>query len=840
MDESEYKKELRRIKVKKKQLSTKLETFLEDNDVSLIENTLKLMSDVAFEVTDMIDELTITVDEFDGDNEEQITELEEMKSNVKKTLNDAKQKLKANKIKNVDVSMPAKKEDITCEEENDTGGRPTLDQAVLDCVDSNDKKSILTDEKHKLKANEIQNVDSATTEKKEDNKAEIQTVHEEALDLEDSNYKKSALNDGKEKLKANKIKHENVTTPVEKEDYDKVEMPTLDQKSLRLEDSNNKKSRATIIGQNITKKTVTKAIVKEEAASYIGEGIHEMLTDNPAEVVLELVLGTITQQLGPKGTSGFLTAAMTHYAISQFAVLIGVVTTPIKMDFSGITQAKILKKLEDLNTKVDMIMKAPIKKALSFLTELLIELDQHPAQIDFQAVKDKLMKVIEWTTEALAMDSDFTNMAVCTKYLLFAETLTQSFTEERNEQGTFLGYSFRPAEKLSETKKSKIAGNISRKIEELKKKAETKGKKKDEHQDKIDDILKWVYSIISVCNNLSNPYNLISNEITFGVDKKFVPYEEEDAAPVQVGSIQIPMEEEEEEEEDAAPVTKFPKILGYLVYLWRSETLIHVRRELKVFNIPLRQIHGDLIWVKLTEEKGVLSCQYDDNKEIFRNTATVDTGFPDNILTMDDLFETVKDAKDMSSLPKSTFEKMQRYSDVYLSDLGVNIDDYHDEPEEKKRTLLHYVCLLTPTRKFKTAIDCLVDAGADLGCQDSEGKTPLMLLLSEKPGLKENIKTLINHYRHNPAIKKVDKAGNNVLHIVAGIQDSKAKEYVTLLLSAEADATHENKKGFKPADLARYNGNTGVYKILHEYLNTTSSVTNTLLPGSLVNYFQRK
>ena len=125
----------------------------------------------------------------------------------------------------------------------------------------------------------------------------------------------------------------------------------------------------------------------------VEEGVVEMANEVPTdpsevtEVVLELVLGSINEQLGIKGTVGFMAAALTHYAVSQFAVLIGVATSPIKMDFSGITQAKILKKLEDLNRKVDKIMSAPRKKALAYLKKGLIELGQD--EIDFQEAKEK-------------------------------------------------------------------------------------------------------------------------------------------------------------------------------------------------------------------------------------------------------------------------------------------------------------------------------------------------------------------------------------------------------------------------------------------------------------------
>ena len=65
--------------------------------------------------------------------------------------------------------------------------------------------------------------------------------------------------------------------------------------------------------------------------------------------------------------------------------------------------------------------------------------------IDFKEAHVKFLKVQKYAKEALAMNEDFTNFAVCTKYLLYAETMVQTFIE-KHEIG---GDRFLPIEKLT-------------------------------------------------------------------------------------------------------------------------------------------------------------------------------------------------------------------------------------------------------------------------------------------------------------------------------------------------------------------------------------------------------
>ena len=72
-----------------------------------------------------------------------------------------------------------------------------------------------------------------------------------------------------------------------------------------------------------------------------------------------------------KGTCSFSEAVLTYYAVGQFSVLLGIATSKVRfnMDFSGITQDKILKRLEDLDKKVDQMIASTAKQALQYLKD---------------------------------------------------------------------------------------------------------------------------------------------------------------------------------------------------------------------------------------------------------------------------------------------------------------------------------------------------------------------------------------------------------------------------------------------------------------------------------------
>ena len=80
-------------------------------------------------------------------------------------------------------------------------------------------------------------------------------------------------------------------------------------------------------------------------------------------------------------------------------------------------------------------------------------------------------------------------------------------------------------------------------------------------------------------------------------------------------------------------------------------------------------------------------------------------------------------------------------------------------------------------------IDCLVDAGADLACQDSEGRTPLMAAIMKGSTLDKKEERLIQFCEETRALNISDNDGNNVLHILASMKESRfTKDTIKVML----------------------------------------------------------
>ena len=85
------------------------------------------------------------------------------------------------------------------------------------------------------------------------------------------------------------------------------------------------------------------------------------------------------------------------------------------------------------------------------------------------------------------------------------------------------------------------------------------------------------------------------------------------------------------------------QLAPFIVYLWKSATVLFVRRKRKVFNIPLQFVSG-IVTVKL-EKKERLLCYFSAKKENLERIAESTVGYPTNIQDWSKLLETAKYAK---------------------------------------------------------------------------------------------------------------------------------------------------------------------------------------------------
>jgi len=91
-------------------------------------------------------------------------------------------------------------------------------------------------------------------------------------------------------------------------------------------------------------------------------------------------------------------------------------------------------------------------------------------------------------------------------------------------------------------------------------------------------------------------------------------------------------------------------------------------------------------------------------------TSSSRNGYPTNIQKIETLLQQVQDVKDMDSLPKSVFKQMQRISEVYLADLGIDVNE-----KDKKGKIWKDV--ISPLNMFlgkdTSALCCVSETGMD-------------------------------------------------------------------------------------------------------------------------------
>ena len=73
--------------------------------------------------------------------------------------------------------------------------------------------------------------------------------------------------------------------------------------------------------------------------------------------------------------------------------------------------------------------------------------------------------------------------------------------------------------------------------------------------------------------------------------------------------------------------------------------MLYVRRESKVYEIPLNRVSGNIVMVKLEGRAKRLVCCYGEDKDHFPRVAEFRAGYPPNVQKMKTLLETAKGAK---------------------------------------------------------------------------------------------------------------------------------------------------------------------------------------------------
>ena len=363
-----------------------------------------------------------------------------------------------------------------------------------------------------------------------------------------------------------------------------------------------------------------------KATNKIGKGLAETGAELYSEglipqLMLETVQDKICEKFGSNNTFKIAGAVLSTIAMSEIAMLLGLISNPLTFDPAKLAQMKQMELLKSIDKKIDSMKNEPLRTAVEKLQDVFHSLQNR----NWEAARKDLKKVKEEAQRAKNLDYTFDKKSLAIKMWTFAEVMLAQY-ENHSENGPH----FRPIIQLSTDDKKMILTKLQVNIDELTSSAKkTKtwwgGRTQDiknTYQNIIDDILKAQYNVISICKGFTNPTSIIQDDqpIQFKLSTKFLPMDENDSAFLPLG----------------VTTGQNKKINGeVLAFVWRGQDEegqknAYIRIGRKKFILPLTHAtpEGDLSVQLLPSDKGVsksYKCRFgeDHNQEAFAENGTL-------------------------------------------------------------------------------------------------------------------------------------------------------------------------------------------------------------------------
>ena len=258
---------------------------------------------------------------------------------------------------------------------------------------------------------------------------------------------------------------------------------------------------------------------------------------------VDWVSGQFTEMLGLKSDNSLIQTAVfvvTKAAILEGAQLIGIGGGLAKGDLGGFQMAQMMKKVEEINRKMDVVLDAPLEEAEKYLRMAIthFEGEDIAASIEeLKKVKERAVTAFQYTKKLDAKTKNLKNAVKAMQLKVFSEVLIQSYD----------GTKITPFFHLDKKKKKVISKLIEDDVRDVQSfynshafsmfewnKAE-KAKKK---QDILDSLLQASYPFISEGRGLTSALAALaptglSCELTLVAD--LLPEGEDDCAWVTVG-----------------------------------------------------------------------------------------------------------------------------------------------------------------------------------------------------------------------------------------------------------------------------------------------------------------
>ena len=279
----------------------------------------------------------------------------------------------------------------------------------------------------------------------------------------------------------------------------------------------------------------------EDPGSILQQAVSDIMGTEglPVDMAFDGLVTALAEHVGLKkhGKAGELAYAVTKIAILTTAEAIGIGSGFVSLDMQGFSLARIQATVEDIQKKVDVLVKAEQKLAIQSYWDVLNKLQNRMIPMMIEEVKEMKRHARKAFVHSTNLDPTDKNLedAVQVKILeMIAELLQSSFDGEK----------IIPFYLLTTEKKNCIADMMNKSIEDLKSFKEKIPKKyfmfdsnrqKAERQDVVDRAYKVAYPFISEARGKTNSLTKLNSPVTFPVLVQLLPEGAKDKTRVNIG-----------------------------------------------------------------------------------------------------------------------------------------------------------------------------------------------------------------------------------------------------------------------------------------------------------------
>ena len=261
----------------------------------------------------------------------------------------------------------------------------------------------------------------------------------------------------------------------------------------------------------------------------------------PLDAGVEAAAGAFAEKLGLQSKNSMVQTAtfvITKAAILEGAQLIGIGGGLAKLDLGGFQMAQLLKQVEEMNKKLDVILSTPLQLAVDFLGKAMRHMESQNAADtikELEKVKDHAMQAFHYTKGQRATTQNLKNAVMAKQLTIMSEILTKSFD----------GTKIIPFSLLDEQKKRTISFLIEDEVSSMQKFHDSysssmftlnKAEKAKKKQDILDGLLRTSYPFISEGRGFTNALGPV--KLSIKILPHLLPEGEEDSAYITIGRLQ--------------------------------------------------------------------------------------------------------------------------------------------------------------------------------------------------------------------------------------------------------------------------------------------------------------